>query len=554
MRRPAAPVKPRIAKSANFPAPRSGWIRNQSLTAPNARGPDGSVINGAHTLENWFPTTTGIRMRAGSLTHARVGDGTKDITALFSYANGNNQSLFASTDDTIYDVTLATASADMLITGDGDFFVTDLGDSLVTGTGASPSVVSTLAGGDWSTIQFATSGGTFLRAVNGLDTPLVYDGATWGTAPAITVVDPTKLSFVWAFQNRLFFVEKNTLNAWYLPAASIGGAAVVFPLGGVFSLGGSLLYGASWSLGTGDQGGLSEQCVFVSTEGEVAVYHGTDPSSDFAKVGVYRIGKPRGPLAVMRAGSDLVIATDIGFIPLSQALQRDYAALAPAAVSFPIEEAWNEAVAERSGDFWHCEIWPTKQMVLVSLPTESGDTPQIFVANARTGAWGLYTGWDATCVKTFQDRGFFGSVDGRVIEMEVTGSDDGAPYVCISVPLFDLLKSPASLKTTLQARATIRSSRPMNVQLSSQHEYTLALPPPPDDAGVQSGNVWGSGIWGTSVWGVPPEKIAYREWKSTPGAGYAVSTAMQITSANLSPPDAEVVMVDMLYDVGDVGS
>lgn len=554
MRQPAQRVKPRIAKPANFPAPRSGWIRNQSLTAPNARGADGSAVNGAHTLENWFPTTTGIRMRAGSLTHATIGDGTQDITALFTYVNGNNQSLFAATDDAIYDVTLATASADDLVTSGGDFLVTDLGAFLITGTDAAPQVVPFLAGGDWSVIQFATPGGTFLRAVNGLDTPLVYDGTTWGTSPAITVVDPTKLSFVWAFQNRLFFVEQNSLNAWYLPAASIGGAAVVFPLGGVFSLGGSLLYGASWSLGTGDQGGLSEQCVFVSTEGEVAVYRGTDPSSNFAKVGVYRIGKPRGPLAVMRAGSDLVVATDIGFIPLSQALQKDYAALAPAAVSYPIEEAWNEAVAERSGDFWHCEIWPTKQMALVALPTESGETPQIFVANVRTGAWGLYTGWDATCVKTFQDRGFFGSTEGRVIEMEVTGSDDDAPYVCVSVPLFDFLKAPASLKTTTQARATIQSSRQMNVQLSSQHEYTLALPPPPDDVGIASGNVWGSGIWGTSTWGTPPQKTTYREWKSVPGAGYAVSVAMQITSGSLSPPDAELVMVDMLYDAGDVGS
>lgn len=554
MRRPAQRVKPRIAKPANFPAPVSGWIRNESLATPNARKPDGSKVIGAHTLENWFPTTTGARMRAGSQTHATVGDGTLDITALFTYVNGNNQSLFAATEEAIYDTTLST-SADFLITGGGDTFVTEGGDTLVTGgSTTAPVAVASLAGGSWSVVQFATAGGTFLRAVNGEDTPLVYDGTTWGASPAITGATPTDLSFVWAFKNRLFFVEKNSLNAWYLPVDNIGGAAVVFPLGGVFNLGGSLLFGASWSLDAGD--GLTEQCAFFSTEGEVAIYKGTDPAvaAEWTKTGVYRIGKPRGPNAFMRAGADLVIATDIGFVPLSQAVQRDYAALAPAAVSYPIEEAWNEAVDQRSGDFWHCDIWPTKQMVLVTLPTENEPTAKIFVANARTGAWGLYTGWNATCVKTFQDRGFFGSTNGRVIEMEVTGADDEAPYVCVCVPLFDFLKMPASLKNTLQARATIRSSRPMNVQLSSQRGYTLSLPAAPDDIGISSGNVWGSGVWGESVWGTPPEKTTYREWKSTPGSGYEVSIAAQITSGNLSPPDAELVMIDLTYDVGDVGS
>lgn len=556
MRRPAAAVKPRIAKPIQFPAPVSGWIRNQALAVPNARAQDGSTIRGAFALENWFPTTTGVRMRGGSTLHSLLGDGTRDVVSLFKYVNGNNRSMWASTAVGIFDVTVASDVGDLLVDNLGNFLIDDDGDFLLVGTIGLTATVGSLTGGDWSVVQFATSGGTFLRGVNGVDTPIVYDGTTWGTSPAITGsgLTPADLSNVWAFKNRLFFVQKNSLNAWYLPVSQIGGTAVIFPLGGVFNLGGSLLYGASWSVDAGD--GLSEKCVFISTEGEVVVYHGDDPSvaASWTKVGVYRIGKPRGPRAFIRAGGDLLIGTDIGFVPLSQAVKRDYAALGPVAVSYPIETAWNEAVDQRSGSYWHCEIWPTKQMVLMALPTDTGQVPEIFVANARTGAWGLYTGWEATCILQFEDRLFFGSVEGAVIECEVTGSDQSIPYVCTCVPLFDPLKAPASIKTALQARATFQSTRRMGVKLSLQHDFVVRLPSPPDDSSVASGSLWGTALWGTGTWGGSLEKNTYQDWQSTPGSGYALSIATQITSGNTSPPDAELISIDMTYDMGDVGS
>ena len=66
MRRPAARVKPRLAKLQSFPAPIGGWIKNVNLATPDARLPSGQRVNGASVLENWFPTATGIRMRGGS--------------------------------------------------------------------------------------------------------------------------------------------------------------------------------------------------------------------------------------------------------------------------------------------------------------------------------------------------------------------------------------------------------------------------------------------------------------------------------------------------------
>lgn len=554
MRRPAHFSKPRTLKHKlkSFPAPVGGWIANVNLATPDARLPNGQKVNGAAVLENWFPTATGIRVRRGSQQHAVIGLDAAPVTALFTYISGSNRKLFAANESGIYDVTTPAQSSDLfLVDDDGNFYVDDDDDFLIVpGT---PIEAAFTTGGDWSVVQFSTSDGAYLRLVNGVDTPLVYDGEEFLTTPAITGVTPTTLSNVWVYKNRLFFVQKDTMDAWYLEAGAIGGEATKFPLGGVFGRGGALLFGASWSL---DANGLQEYCAFFSNEGEVAVYSGSNPgeADDWRLVGVYRIGKPRGPKAWIRAGGDLAVATDVGLVPLSQAVQRDYAALSPSAVSYPIEDEWNKFVRDRSARTWQCEVWPAKQMVVVALPNEPGRQDEMLVANARTGAWAKYTNWGATCVAIFGDRMFFGTKNGRIMEAEVSGADGVTPYTAVCVPLFDPLKTPASLKTGLRARGVFRSPFAINAKLALQVDYNVRLPSAPDDTTEPSGSLWGTGVWGTALWGDNVETNTYQNWRSTPGSGYALSVSTQVTSGSTVPPQVEMVQVDLTYEHGDVGS
>jgi ferredoxin len=184
---------------------------------------------------------------------------------------------------------------------------------------------------------------------NGTDSVRNYNGAAWST-PTLTGVTSANLSFVWSHKRSLWFVEKNTLSAWYLPVNSIAGTVAEFPLDGVFKLGGALLFGGTWSLDSGD--GLDDVMLFITTEGEVAVYQGTDPGSDFQLSGVYRIGKPLNKHGWFRAGGDLCILTRDGIVPVSEALRKDVAALQAAAITFPIEDLWQQAIAAAaSGTF-----------------------------------------------------------------------------------------------------------------------------------------------------------------------------------------------------------
>lgn len=552
VRRPTQRARPPAARPMTWPAPRDGWIANQNLAQPGARKADGTKLAGAMVLDNFFPTAQGVSLMRGSLLYATLGSGNQSVTSLFSYMAGTNEKLFGATATTVYDITTVLEPNNVLIgTENDDILGTEDDDQIGWMSTEGHDLVTGQTGGDWVSVQFATAGGIFLRLVNGTDTPLVYDGEEFSPTPAMTfaapdeAIAPSVLSYVWAYKQRLFFIQKDSLDGWYLPVDQVGGELTKLPLGGVFQKGGSLLFGASWSLDAGNQGGLSEQCIFVTTEGEVAVFQGLSPDVDqgWQKVGVYQIGRPLGTKAWIRDGGDLIIATSIGYVRLSQAIQRELAALGPTAVSYPIETAWNEAVELRGGN-WHCEIWSSKQMAVVALPTVGSQMPAMYLANIRTGAWCRRPDWDGSCLIVFKERLFFGSTNGRVVEANVTGLDEGRAYTGVVVPLFDAIGKPSSLKIAEMIMAFGMSAYNVNVQTSMMVDFQIDLPAVPDALPVPAGNEWGNATWGQFIWGDRAGAKPVRQWNAVSGWGYYLSPAVQVTSGAIVPLDYELVSVE----------
>ncbi len=599
MRLPAQKTKPRISRTKSFAAPRRGWIANENLASAKPEG--------AWVLQNWFPTPRGCRLRAGSEKYGTA-DVTKAITSMATYKAGNNNQFFATDENKLYPYTTVAdpdVSPAALVTGltGGDWswlqFETAGGTFLLGVNGEDDGLI--YDGTTWypvndkaiyqldydgqtvnfttGTVTGGTSGatGTILRvfdsgatgylwlvdvvgtfqnneALTGSPGAAVVNGLAVQVTSAITGVDVSSLSYLASHNSRIWAIEKESLNAWYLDVESIGGVATKFPLGGVFKRGGSLIFVAEWSLDEGS--GLSASLAFFTEEGEVAVYTGTDPSTaaTWQLKGVYRIGKPLGKDAWFKAGGDIAICTDIGLIPLSQAVSRDYGALTSSAISNPIEDEWSQAVAERTSRPWVCEVWPTRQMLLVAIPPGDTAPPGMFVANILTGAWTFYTAWDATTLQLFGSRMFWGTDEGTIIEAEVTGADQGAPYIGVCVPLFDDMKVPAAQKTQTLARMVYRAPVEANPQLSGQYDHEVALPASPDASSGIASSVWGSATWGQSTWGQPSEKKTFKKWQSVNGSGYDCSVASQFTIGGISPPDIEMVRIDVMYEIGDLVS
>lgn len=558
MRLPTQRQKPRTAQNAAFPAPTGGWIANRSKAVARAA----NLLPGAAILENWFPTATGCKLRRGSARWATVGQGVDPVLSLFTYNVGAQQQFFAATMSTIYDVTTIANPYTYVVGTENDEQI-GTGNDNVLGSSIATQIprLEGQTGGDWVTVQFSTDGGTFLRGVNGKDVPFVYDGGAFTTTPALTFEDgeqaePQDLSYVWSYKRRLFFIRGNTLDAYYLPVNSVGGELAVLPLGAIFPLGGTLLFGASWSLGTSDQGGLSAQCVFVTTEGEVAVYQGSNPDSidDWRLVGVYRIGRPLGKNAHISAGGDIIVATTIGFLPLSEAVQREYAALSPAAVSNPIEEAWSTAVSRRNAEEWHCETWPDGQMVIVAPPDTSTQGKTAFVANANTGAWCSFTGWNIRCMTIFRGQLFFGSDFGAVVRAYVSGTDQGQAYTGRYLGLYDDMGAVASRKIVQVSRVTLQSSVQVSPTTDAHFDWVMDLPPAPNAESVSVDNVWDAAIWDRALWDTSTDAFVYQAWNSVGGSGARMAPSVQITSGAAVPLDVEMVSVDVTYTIADLVS
>lgn len=560
MRRPTQRQKPQKAKLTSFPAPTGGLVSNRNLAM--ARSPD--MPPGAAVMDDWFPTATGAILRRGSVRNASMVED-EAIESLFTFTSGNQREFFAASASGIRDIT-TVADADAW---------------------AGPDVLRYQTSGNWNVVQFATSGGEFLIGVNGEDDLFIYNGTfftgsdvsfdsgiismdediysfdrgpidisvniTFPSGVSLTTAD---LSYVWVYKQRLWFLQKDSMDAWYLPVDSIGGELTLWPMGGVFTKGGSLMWGQAWSLDSGGSGGLSEQCVFTTTEGEVAAYQGLSPEVDqgWTKVGVYRIGKPLGDKAFMRAGGDLVIATSVGFISLAAASRQDYAALGQNAVSYPIEDEWAAAVSERGQVDWRVEVWPDGQMALIAPPPLSGTVPMVFVVNVNTGKWCRFRNWQVESLSTFGSGLYFGSEDGGIRQAWVTGADEGLPYVGQILPLFEDLGAPGSMKVVKNARPVVLSAKSTTPQVSAHFDYMANFPAAYSASSDEPGSQWDVGIWDQSTWNSQRAQLVSSQWVPIGGSGHDVAVGVQVTSGATVPIDAELVRIDMTYTTGQAVS
>ena len=161
LRRLSVPAPSRArSRMYSFPAPVRGWVANENLAAA---GPQA-----AHRLENFFPTTTGVRLRGGSRKRATVSTG--PVTSLWSYVSGASERFFAADANNIFDITSVSDP-----------------DTIPAAS------VSGQTNGHYSVAQMGSTGGEFLYALNGSDSAQLFDGTNWSavtdvSTPSITGV------------------------------------------------------------------------------------------------------------------------------------------------------------------------------------------------------------------------------------------------------------------------------------------------------------------------------------------------------------------------------
>lgn len=484
--------------SKTLPPPINGW---DTRTALSDMPPDHAIV-----LDNWFPETDRVTVRRGNTSHATGMSGA--VETLIEYvpltASGK---MFAANDGNIYDVTSPGA----------------VGAAVVTG----------MSSDRWQQVQIGTAAGQYVRLFNGLDTPQVYDGSTWGTTPAIT--GPTAASLVWGnvHQKRLWFGEKDSLSAWYLAVNSVGGAATEFPLAGIARLGGYLVGMGTWTRDAGD--GMDDVAVFLTSEGEAIVYQGTDPASASAwsLVGVFRIGKPIGRRCFVKAGADLILVTQDGFVPLAAILTLDRSQARLAAISDQINRAVNDAVRDYGALFgWEPIVYPRGRMLVFNIP-QSTTTAHQYVFNTITGAPCRFTGINAKCFALLNDSAYWGGSDGVVYKFDDGVSDDGANIEADALQAFNYFGSPQSNKVFKLVEPIFQSDGAAAPAIDLNTDFNITTPTGVATAPTVASGLWNVMKWNQGIWGGDDQ--IYRGWHGVRGTGRAAAIRIRVNTNSPRP-------------------
>ena len=490
-------ARPMVGRVKSIAAPVGGWNARDAV----ASMPETDAVQ----MDDMFPNTTDVMLRKGYSRFATGITGTVETLAVYNSATANK--MFAGTSSAIYDVSVSGA----------------VGAAVVS---------AGITNARWQHVNFGVPGGNqWLYLVNGVDKPLLYNGTSWtavdsASTPAITGVATTSLIGVNVFKRRIWFVERNSTKAWYLPTDSIGGAAASVDFGPLFTKGGYLMAMGTWTLDAGQ--GLDDHAVFISSTGQIAVYKGTDPSSasTWSLVGVYEVGSPIGRRCFIKYGGDLLVITRDGVLPLSKALLSSRLN-ARIAVTDKIQSAMAESVMTYGGTFgWELIQYPNASMLLLNIPVSPALKYQ-YVMNTITGAWCRFTGWNASCWALYNDEIYFGT-DSGVNKAWDTHADNGANITGDVIPAFSYFGNRAQSKRWTMARPILAADGTPSLLLGLNTDFETTTPIGVPTLANSTAALWDSAVWDTGLWGGGLQ--IQKNWQTVFGLGYSASLHMKITS------------------------
>jgi hypothetical protein len=587
-RRAAVPAQiAQKLETVTIPAPTRGIIQNENEAYMQ---PGGAVI-----CDNWKPTMKGVSLRGGCILRAQLPETTPVLSA-FEYASGDTRKMFFANATKVYDATdtvpvaIATGRtsgnyvASQMSNQGGDWMLAlnDAGDaplrfngstwtSMATTTPANWVISHAYAAGDrarddddgsrWVCAVAHTSPATGTFSADRAATPGRWtienspDGAVWIIGPADTPVENgLNLTYVCKYRNRWFFVEKDSMNAWYLPLNAIGGQLSLIPLSGAASKGGKLIFCANWSIDAGD--GTDDKIVFMTDLGEILVFTGGDPSNPAAwrQEGRYDMSPPMGMNAHVAIGGDLLVATVDGILPVSGAITKGKVELELAAVTRTIKNLWRSQVNEKRSQHWSFCKWDEYGAMFTTFPGGVPGKYWCLVTNLATGAHGRFVGWDVMCMARLYEDMFFGTQTGQIMQADRTGYDNGKPYLATLVGSWEVFQSPSQTVTWRQSRATFSAKvgEPFQPQIYATVDYIISLPPPPQ-AGYDTSalDLWDSGLWDDAIWdaGVAPVQVIRNTgWVSIGLTGYSHAPVVQVTVAQQLKPEVDLINIAATFE------
>jgi hypothetical protein len=492
---------------------------------------------------NLMPKNFGSTVRKGYREWANGVTGIDGVRTMMTFhglaEDESEDKLFACTSEGIFDVT-----------PDGETAPTQVVTWTVQGAGAGLTIFT----------QFTTAAGAFLLVADGDNGYFTYAGSTgtWTEVPSggggITgPADARDLVFVTVWKNRVWFVEKNSGTAWYLPVGSFLGSATLFEFGNKFRYGGHLVGLWNWTLDGGN--GVDDYLVAISEAGDVIVYRGTDPAqaSEFSEVGSWFLGAmPSGRRVASDFGGDLMVLSSYGLTSMSallngQSIASDENYLS-AAVSPYIRIVMAEAINLQG---WEINADPAEGIIIIDTPTRVDKSPVQFVMNMGTNAWGFWrdvplatmVSWHGDFYFGSQDEDsvwvFQGDVDRNYIDPEADGAAVAINWSILSG--YTSFGMPAQNKIMQFLRPVFAAEAAPAFEIVTRYDFDIRESSLAPIFNTGSSAVWDISTWDVAVWG--GGNVSQDNPTGVAGMGRYVAYALRGSSS--SP--TTLIVVDALY-------
>lgn len=516
LRSKSAAARAQVVAVASFQAPTGGWNARDSLAAMKP--------NDAVALTNWWPLPTYLESRPGHDSHGTSLSGTIKTLAVYNALSGTSK-MFAFSDSGSWDV---------------------------SSSGAGSATGATVTNGRWYGVNFGDGTNNYLILCNGVDKPLYYNGSTWlsvdsGTSPALTGVTSTSLIYPEVYKGRLMFIQKDSLSFWYLAASAAGGSLTEFDLSSIAKRGGYLTAMATWSFDGGN--GPDDYIAFMTSEGEVIVYTGTNPSSaaDWLLKGVFYIGAPLGRRCFVKYGGDLLVISQEGVVPLSVYLQSATIDK-KRPITDKITNAFNEAQRQYGSNLgWEGCLFQNQNALIFNIPTAEDTAAEQFVMNSLTKAWTRFTGWNATCFAVFNGEVYFGG--NAEVFKAWTGTDDNGDNIEVyGKTAFNNFGAVSQEKKFNLFRPIIAANGSLSFLTGLDIDFNDSPILGSAIYSVTSGAVWDVSLWDASYWAANLQ--VQKVWTSPQdNVGYWAAGKIKFSTNALT---VQWISEDFVYERGGV--
>lgn len=490
---------------ATIPAPIGGINTVSSLLSM-------SPTDAIYT-KNIDATAYGLKVRPGYQEYAN-GFGGDELKTIIPYKgteeDGSEDKLFACTSAGIYDITSSTTSPTL---------------DLTWGTTSSDA--------GWCSFEiFTNDAGDRILLVcdlaNGLNIYTESTGA-W-TVPTITGATAGDLVFVTIWKNRVWYVEKDSNNAWYTSVGTFSGTVTKFNFGNKFIYGGYLKSIHGWSLDSGV--GPDDYLVALSSAGDVIVYGGTDPSSSstFGIIGAFYVGEfPNGRRVALKVGGDLYLLSSYGVISSKDLLAGKNPFTMEGSISYKINEVLNVAIRATIDEMgWEMKLLPDLARIVITTPKQTNQmyTQYLFEINLR--AWSIWTDVPMTTVETHNNV-VYTAADDQVHQIQgtldnVTLADpDPQPIYWSLLTAYNELGTPQISKVVELFRPRFTAEGEPSYNVKAFYDYDLSELVRASATGSGT-DVWDTGVWDTAIWGGGQDK--FQKLSGGGGMGRTVAVAM----------------------------